>query len=152
MIFLNNVSVRFSMGAFSLTIDAPVLAGGRVYFTNDDGKINVNCANGSAATQKRLADMLTAITQAQLLVWRLGQLKESGQLQPAQVSLAKRANVAMALDVARSARGMLGAAGVTLDFQSGRHLCNLESVSTYEGTHDIHTLVLGQELTGLSAF
>ena len=103
-------------------------------------------------TQVKLADMATAITQAQLMVFRLAQLKDAGQLRPQQISMAKRANVAMALDVARQSRAMLGAAGISLDFASGRHMNNLESVYTYEGTHDIHSLILGQALTGIPAF
>lgn len=103
-------------------------------------------------TQAKLADMATAITQAQLLVYRLAQLKDLGKIRPQQISMAKRANVAMALDTARTARAMLGAAGISLEFASGRHMNNLESVYTYEGTHDIHTLILGQALTGIAAY
>lgn len=103
-------------------------------------------------TQQKLADMASEITKAQLMVWRLSQLKEAGKMTPAQVSMAKRDNVAMALDVARQCRTLLGANGVTLEYQTGRHLCNLETVLTYEGTHEIHTLAIGQALTGLAAF
>lgn len=102
--------------------------------------------------QKKLAEMLTAITQAQLLCWRLGTLKIAGNATTAQVSMAKRANVAMALDVAREARQVLGGMGITGDFPVMRHLMNLESVVTYEGTHDIHLLILGKEITGIAAF
>ncbi len=102
--------------------------------------------------QKKLADMATEVVKAQLLCHRLGRLKEEGKATPLQVSLAKRNNVAMALDCARVARDMLGANGVTLEYQSGRHLCNLESVYTYEGTHDIHTLAIGEALTGIPAY
>jgi glutaryl-CoA dehydrogenase len=102
--------------------------------------------------QARLADMLTRITQGQLLALRLGRLKDAGTLRPQQVSLAKRANCDMACDVAREARRLLGANGILVEYQAMRHMANLESVYTYEGTHDIHTLVLGQELTGISAF
>jgi glutaryl-CoA dehydrogenase len=102
--------------------------------------------------QKKLADMATAITMGQLLALRTGRLKDAGTLTPAQVSMAKRNNVAMALDVARTCRDMLGANGISLEYQVGRHMCNLESVITYEGTHDIHTLAIGQELTGIAAF
>jgi glutaryl-CoA dehydrogenase len=102
--------------------------------------------------QARLADMLTKITQAQLLVLQLGRLKDAGRLRPQQVSLAKRANCDMACDVAREARRLLGANGILVEYAAMRHMANLESVYTYEGTHDIHTLVLGQEATGLSAF
>lgn len=102
--------------------------------------------------QKKLAEMLTEITKAQLLNWRLGNLKEAGKASTAQISLAKRNNVAMALSVAREARQILGAMGIIGDFSIMRHMMNLESVITYEGTHDIHLLILGQEITGIPAF
>jgi glutaryl-CoA dehydrogenase len=102
--------------------------------------------------QEKFARMLTAITAAQALALRLGQLKDEGKSTPAQVSLAKRNNVAMALEVARECRAMLGANGISLEYQTGRHMLNLESVYTYEGTHDIHTLVLGQAATGIASF
>ena len=102
--------------------------------------------------QAKLADMLAAITQGQLLAYRLGRLKEAGTASPQQVSLAKRQNVHMALEVARTARDILAANGITYEYQVGRHLMNLETVKTYEGTHDIHTLVLGQDITGIAAF
>ncbi len=107
---------------------------------------------GFQLVQKKLAEMLTAITHAQLLCWRLGTLKMTGKATTAQISLAKRANVAMALDVAREARQILGGMGITGDFPIMRHLMNLESVVTYEGTHDIHLLILGAEITGIPAF
>ncbi|HET9383899.1 MAG TPA: acyl-CoA dehydrogenase family protein [Gemmatimonadales bacterium] len=102
--------------------------------------------------QLRLAEMLTEITKAQLLCLQLGRLKDAGTMTPQQVSLAKRNNVSMATDVARETRRLLGANGILAEYQAMRHLANLESVYTYEGTHDIHTLILGQEITGLSAF
>jgi glutaryl-CoA dehydrogenase len=102
--------------------------------------------------QLRLADMLTEITKAQLLCLQLGRLKDAGTMTPQQVSLAKRNNVSIATDVAREARRLLGANGILAEYQAMRHLANLESVYTYEGTHDIHTLILGQEITGLSAY
>jgi len=102
--------------------------------------------------QVRLADMLTSITQGQLLCYRLGRMKDEGTMTPQQVSLAKRANVDMATNIAREARRLLGANGILVEYHSMRHMANLESVYTYEGTHDIHSLVLGQALTGLSAF
>jgi glutaryl-CoA dehydrogenase len=102
--------------------------------------------------QARLADMLTEITKAQLLCLQLGRLKDAGTMTPQQVSLAKRNNVDMATDIARETRRLLGANGILAEYQAMRHLANLESVYTYEGTHDIHTLVLGQEITGLNAF
>jgi glutaryl-CoA dehydrogenase len=102
--------------------------------------------------QVRLADMLTRITQAQLLNLQLGRLKDDKRYRPQQVSLAKRANCDMACDVAREARRLLGANGILVEYSAMRHMANLESVYTYEGTHDVHGLILGQDLTGLSAF
>ncbi len=102
--------------------------------------------------QVRLADMLTQITQGQLLNLQLGRLKDRGTMRPQQVSLAKRANCDMATDVAREARRLLGANGILVEYSAMRHMANLESVYTYEGTHDVHGLILGQDLTGQSAF
>jgi glutaryl-CoA dehydrogenase len=102
--------------------------------------------------QGELADMLTGITQAQLLSIQLGRLKERGVMKPEQISLAKRNNCEMALDVARRARDLLGANGITAEYPVMRHMCNLESVKTYEGTHNIHTLVLGEAVTGIAAY
>ena len=102
--------------------------------------------------QEKLAEMATQITTAQLLADRLAELKERGELRPQQVSMAKRNNVRTARDVARTAREMLGANGITTDYSPMRHAANMETVYTYEGTHDIHTLILGEDLTGLSAF
>jgi glutaryl-CoA dehydrogenase len=107
---------------------------------------------GTQIQQVRLADMLTEITKAQLLVLQLGRLKDAGTFTPQQVSLAKRNNVNMATEVAREARRLLGANGILAEYHSMRHMANLESVYTYEGTHDMHSLILGQEITGLSAF
>jgi len=103
-------------------------------------------------TQAKLTAMVTAITQAQLLAIQLGRLKDDGVNEVALVSLAKRNNVAMALDVCRQARTILGAAGITDEHSPGRHMNNLESVLTYEGTHEIHTLIVGQAITGIAAF
>jgi len=107
---------------------------------------------GYQLVQRKLVDMVSEISKGQLLGLRLGRLKEAGKLRPAQVSLVKRNNVAVARDIARDARDILGANGVTDEYQCGRHMLNLESVYTYEGTHDIHTLVVGQDVTGLAAF
>jgi glutaryl-CoA dehydrogenase len=107
---------------------------------------------GYQLPQQKLADVATELTLAQLLALRLGRLKEAGALTPARVSMAKRNNVMKALEAARTVRDLLGANGISLEYQVGRHLCNLESVVTYEGTHDIHTLAIGQELTGIQAF
>jgi glutaryl-CoA dehydrogenase len=102
--------------------------------------------------QVRLADMLTTITAGQLLCWRLGRLKDEKKVRPQQVSLAKRANCDMATNVAREARRLLGANGILVEYSAMRHMANLESVYTYEGTHDIHGLILGQDLTGYAAY
>jgi glutaryl-CoA dehydrogenase len=102
--------------------------------------------------QARLAGMLTEITKGQLLCLQLGRLKDQGRASPQQVSLAKRNNVDMATECARETRRLLGANGILAEYQAMRHLANLESVYTYEGTHDIHTLILGQEITGINAF
>ncbi|MCH8316591.1 MAG: hypothetical protein IIA64_11510 [Planctomycetes bacterium] len=102
--------------------------------------------------QVKLADMLTEITKAQLLCLRLGQLKEAGKVTPQQVSMAKRNNVNMALKTARRCREILGANGILDDYQSFRHLVNLESVYTYEGTHQVHTLIIGHDITGIPAY
>ena len=107
---------------------------------------------GYQLVQQKLVEMLQEITKAQLLSLRLGRLKDAGKMRPQQVSLAKRNNVYWAREIARMARDILGANGVTDEYQCGRHMLNLESVYTYEGTHDIHTLVLGQDITGLAAF
>jgi len=107
---------------------------------------------GFQIQQQRLADMLTGVVQGQMLSLHLGRLKDAGTMTPQQVSLAKRANVSMATDVAREARRLLGAVGVLAEYAAMRHMANLESVYTYEGTHDVHSLVLGQAITGLNAF
>ena len=102
--------------------------------------------------QKKLSEMLTEITKAQLLAWRLGTLMNEGKATSAQISLAKRNNVEMALNIAREARQIHGGMGITGDYPIMRHMMNLESVITYEGTHDIHLLILGKEITGIQAF
>jgi glutaryl-CoA dehydrogenase len=119
------------------------------------GKERVMFSRPIAATQiqqVRLAEMLTGITQAQLLCVQLGRLKDRGEATPQQVSLAKRANVDMACETAREARRLLGGNGILVEYQSMRHMANLESVYTYEGPHDIHGLILGQAITGEAAF
>jgi len=102
--------------------------------------------------QKKLAEMITEITKAQLLTYRLGQLKNEGKATTAQISMAKRNNVDMALKIAREARQVLGGMGITGDYSIMRHMMNLESVVTYEGTHDIHLLITGMDITGIPAF
>ena len=103
-------------------------------------------------TQKKLSEMLTEITKAQLLNWKLGVMKNEGKATTAQISLAKRNNVDVALKIAREARQIHGGMGITGDYPIMRHMMNLESVITYEGTHDIHLLILGHEITGIQAF
>lgn len=102
--------------------------------------------------QTKLADMLTDITSMQLLAWRLGKLKDEGRLHPSMVSLAKRNNVGKALEIARVARDMHGGNGISGEYRVIHHMVNLESVNTYEGTYDIHGLILGREITGIQAF
>ncbi len=103
-------------------------------------------------TQEKLVKMLTEISKAQLLCLHLGRLKDKGKSKPAQISMAKMNNVAIALDCARAARSILGGNGITGDYPIMRHMCNLESVYTYEGTNEMHTLILGQQITGIGAF
>lgn len=107
---------------------------------------------GFQLQQKKLAEMLTEITKAQLLVWRLATLKNENRATPAQISMAKRNSVEIALNTAREARQILGAMGITGEYPIMRHMMNLESVITYEGTHDIHLLITGMDITGLNAF
>jgi glutaryl-CoA dehydrogenase len=106
---------------------------------------------GYQLVQQKLVHMVTEITKGQLLAWRLGRLKDAGRLTPQQISLAKRNNVAQALDIARLARDILGANGIVNEYPVIRHLLNLETVNTYEGTHDMHTLIVGRDITGLDA-
>ena len=107
---------------------------------------------GTQLQQKKLAEMITEITKAQLLTWRLGTLRNEGKATTAQISMAKRNNVEMALNIAREARQVLGAMGITGEYSIMRHMMNLESVITYEGTHDIHLLITGMDITGIPAF
>jgi glutaryl-CoA dehydrogenase len=107
---------------------------------------------GFQLQQKKLAEMITEITKAQLLAWRLGVLKNENRATPAQISMSKRNNVAMAIEIAREARQILGGMGIIGEYSIMRHSMNLESVITYEGTHDIHLLITGMDITGLNAF
>ncbi|MDR6844770.1 acyl-CoA dehydrogenase family protein [Flavobacterium granuli] len=107
---------------------------------------------GTQLQQKKLAEMITEITKAQLLTWRLGVLRNEGRATTAQISMAKRNNVNMAIQIAREARQILGGMGITGEYSIMRHMMNLESVITYEGTHDIHLLITGMDVTGISAF
>jgi glutaryl-CoA dehydrogenase len=106
---------------------------------------------GFQLVQQKLVDMLNEITKGQLLAWRLGQLKDRGMLRPEQVSLAKRNNVSHALQIARTARDVLGANGIVNEYPIIRHMLNLETVNTYEGTYDMHTLIIGRDITGEDA-
>jgi glutaryl-CoA dehydrogenase len=134
-----------AIGAATACYDEAVrYAKNRVMFGRPIGQTQIQ--------QVRLADMLTEITKAQLLCLQLGRLKDAGTMTPQQVSLAKRNNVNMACECAREARRLLGANGILAEYHSMRHLANLESVYTYEGTHDMHSLILGEEITGLTAF
>jgi glutaryl-CoA dehydrogenase len=102
--------------------------------------------------QKKLAEMITEITKAQLLTFRLGQLRNDGRATSAQISMAKRNNVEIALNIAREARQIHGGMGITSEYSMMRHMANLESVVTYEGTHDIHLLITGMDVTGIPSF
>jgi glutaryl-CoA dehydrogenase len=134
-----------AMGALeAVYTEAVAFAGSRTTFGEPIAKKQL--------VQAKLAEMLAWHTEGLLLAWRLARLKDEGKLKPAQVSLAKRQNVKKALEAARLARDILGGSGITLEYHAIRHMLNLETVYTYEGTHDIHTLVLGREITGLSAF
>jgi len=130
-----------AIGSYECALD---YAKGRVQFSKPIA--------GYQLVQQKLVTMLTEITKAQCLILRLGRIKEAGKATPQQISLAKRNNVAMALDAARMGRDILGANGIMYEYPVGRHMMNLETVYTYEGTHDIHTLILGQAITGISAF
>jgi alkylation response protein AidB-like acyl-CoA dehydrogenase len=102
--------------------------------------------------QAKFAEMLTQITSSQLMALEVARLKEEKKLRPQHVSMIKRNNVRAALEIARTCRDILGGNGITLEYPIMRHLCNLETVYTYEGTHDIHTLILGQDVTGIAAY
>lgn len=107
---------------------------------------------GFQLTQKKLAEMITEITKGQLLVWRLGKLRDEDRATPSQISMAKRNSCEVALNISREARQILGGMGITGEFSIMRHMMNLESVVTYEGTHDIHLLITGMDVTGINAF
>jgi glutaryl-CoA dehydrogenase len=145
---LNSARYGISWGALGAAMDcyesARKYAAERIQFGKPIG--------GFQLQQKKLSEMLTEITKAQLVCWRLGNLMNEGKASPAQISLAKRNNVEIAIQIAREARQMHGGMGVTGDYPIMRHIMNLESVVTYEGTHDIHLLILGMEITGENAF
>jgi glutaryl-CoA dehydrogenase len=145
---LNSARYGIAWGALGAALDcydtALRYAGERIQFGKPIASFQLQ--------QKKLAEMITEITKAQLLVWRLGTLKNENRANPAQISMAKRNNVALALDVAREARQILGGMGITGEYPIMRHMMNLESVVTYEGTHDIHLLITGLDITGINAF
>lgn len=145
---LTQARYGISWGAIGAAIacyeEAVAYAGNRVMF----GKPIA----GFQLQQERLANMVTEIVKGQLLSLHLGRLKDAGAYTPQQVSIAKRNNVSIATDIAREARRLLGANGILAEYASMRHMANLESVYTYEGTHDIHTLIIGQAITGIGAF
>jgi glutaryl-CoA dehydrogenase len=145
---LTQARYGISWGAIGAAIacyeEALSYAGNRVMFGKPIGGFQIQ--------QERLANMITEIVKAQLLSLHLGRLKDEGKVTPQQVSIAKRNNVNMATDIAREARRLLGANGILAEYASMRHMANLESVYTYEGTHDIHTLIIGQAVTGIGAF
>jgi glutaryl-CoA dehydrogenase len=145
---LTQARYGISWGAIGAAIacfeEAVSYAGNRVMFGKPIGAFQLQ--------QQRLANMITEIVKAQLLSLHLGRLKDAGSYTPQQVSLAKRNNVNIATEVAREARRLLGANGILAEYASMRHMANLESVYTYEGTHDIHTLIIGQAVTGIGAF
>jgi len=145
---LNSARYGISWGALGAATDcyesARIYASERHQFGKPIGAFQLQ--------QKKLAEMLTEITKAQLICWRLGNLMNAGKATPAQISLAKRNNVEIAINIAREARQIHGGMGITGDYPIMRHIMNLESVLTYEGTHDIHLLILGMEITGENAF
>ncbi len=145
---LNSARYGIAWGALGAALDcydtALRYAGERIQFGKPIASFQLQ--------QKKLAEMITEITKAQLLVWRLGTLKNENRANPAQISMAKRNNVALALEVARESRQILGAMGITGEYPIMRHMMNLESVVTYEGTHDIHLLITGLDITGINAF
>jgi glutaryl-CoA dehydrogenase len=145
---LNSARYGISWGAVGAAMDCYVSA---LTYSKQREQFGRPIA-GFQLQQKKLAEMITEITKAQLLNWRLGNLMNEGRATPAQISMAKRNNVEMALNIAREARQIHGGMGITGEYPMMRHMMNLESVITYEGTHDIHLLILGMEITGENAF
>ncbi len=148
MMCLNSARYGIAWGAIGAAIDCYETA---IQYTAERKQFK-RSLNSFQLTQKKLAEMLTEITKAQLLAWRLGVLKNENRATPAQISMAKRNNVEMALEIARTSRQMLGAMGIVGDYPIMRHMMNLESVITYEGTHDIHLLITGMDISGVPAF
>lgn len=145
---LNSARYGISWGAIGAAMDCYNSA---LQYTKERHQFGRPIA-GFQLQQKKLAEMITEITKAQLLAWRLGNLMNAGKATPAQISMCKRNNVDIALKIAREARQMHGGMGITGEYPIMRHMMNLESVITYEGTHDIHLLILGMEITGENAF
>ena len=145
---LNSARYGISWGAIGAAMDCYDSA---LRYTKERHQFGKPIA-GFQLQQKKLAEMITEITKAQLLAWRLGNLMNAGKATPAQISMCKRNNVDIALQIAREARQMHGGMGITGEYPIMRHMMNLESVITYEGTHDIHLLILGMEITGENAF
>ncbi len=145
---LNSARYGISWGAIGAAMDCYDSA---LRYTKERHQFGKPIA-GFQLQQKKLAEMITEITKAQLLAWRLGNLMNVGKATPAQISMCKRNNVDIALHIAREARQMHGGMGITGEYPIMRHMMNLESVITYEGTHDIHLLILGMEITGENAF
>jgi glutaryl-CoA dehydrogenase len=145
---LNNARYGIAWGAIGVALDcydtALRYAKERIQFDKPIASFQLQ--------QKKLAEMITEITKAQLLTWRLGVLKNENRATPAQISMAKRNNIEIAQNIARDARQMLGGMGITGEYSIMRHMMNLESVVTYEGTHDIHLLITGMDVTGINAF
>jgi glutaryl-CoA dehydrogenase len=145
---LNNARYGISWGAIGAALDcydtALRYSKERIQFDRPIG--------GFQLQQKKLAEMITEISKAQLLTWRLGVLKNENRATPAQISMAKRNNVELAKNCASEARQILGGMGITGDYSIMRHMMNLESVITYEGTHDVHLLITGMDITGINAF
>jgi len=148
MMCLNSARYGIAWGAIGAAIDCYQTA---LNYSLERKQFNKPIASFQL-TQKKLAEMITEITKAQLLAWRLGTLKNNEKASPSQISMAKRNNVEMALSIARESRQILGAMGISGDYSVMRHAANLESVITYEGTHDIHTLITGYDITGIAAF
>jgi len=145
---LNSARYGISWGAIGAAMDCYDSA---LRYSKERVQFNKPIA-GFQLTQKKLAEMITEITKAQLLCWRVGVLKNENRATPAQISMAKRNSVNMALQIAREARQVHGAMGITGEYSIMRHMMNLESVITYEGTHDIHLLITGMDVTGMNAF
>ncbi|WOC50997.1 acyl-CoA dehydrogenase [Bergeyella porcorum] len=145
---LNSARYGISWGVIGAAIDCYCTA---LQYTKERKQFGKPIASFQLQ-QKKLAEFLTEITKAQLLCWQLGNLKNTHTASPAQISMAKRNNVKMAIDIARESRQMLGGMGIMGDFSIMRHAANLESVITYEGTHDIHLLITGLDITGINAF